>query len=193
MSKLRHMICLYKVGRVWGKGLKSPLKHEHLSSWWSSYSKFDRILYFRITTAAFKDLQRLVVISVFNLKPSHLLHSWTTTDSIINHSSWFSTSIIGNRQHTTDARAFLKASLEIVLFPITCFHHLKGLFQVLKPVCISWVKTLHCFHHMQDSPAQTGTPASKVGTSGTFCKRAMDKLKHIYQNIIFSYLGHDLK
>lgn len=170
MSKLRHMIRLYKVGRVRGRGLKSPLKHEHPSSWWSFYSKFHRILYFRITTAAFKDLQRFVVISVFNLKPSHLVHSWTTTDSSINHSPWFSTSITSNRQHATDARAFLKASLEIVLFPMTCFHHLKGLSQVLKPVCILWVKTLHSFHHMQDSPAQMGTPASKVGTSGAFCK-----------------------
>lgn len=97
ISKLRHMIHLYKVSRVSGKGLKSPLKHEYPSSWWSFYSKFHRIVYFRITTAAFKDLQRLV-ISLFNLKTFNLVDSWTATDSSINHSPRFSTSIIGNRQ-----------------------------------------------------------------------------------------------
>lgn len=164
------MIHLYKVSRVWRKGLKSPLKHEHPSSWWSFYSKSPRILYFRITTAAFKDLQRLAVISVFNLKPLHLVQlNWTTTDSSINHSPRFSTSIIGNSMKQMQ-ELFLKVSVEIVLFPITCFHHLKGLSQVLTPVCILWVKTLHSLHHMQDSPNQTGTPTSKVGASDTFCK-----------------------
>lgn len=170
ISKLRHMIHLYKVSRVQGKGLKTPLKHEHLSSWLSFYSKFHGILHFRFTTAVFKDLQRLVVISVFNLKTFYLVHSWTTTDSSINHSPRLSTSIIGNRQNAADVRAFLKVSVEIVLFPITYFHHLKGLSQVLKPVCISWVKTLHSSHHMQDSRDQMGTPTSQVGTSGAFCK-----------------------
>lgn len=193
ISKLRHMIHLYKVSRVQGKGMKSPLKHEHPSSWLSFYSKFHRILHFRVTIAVFKDLQRLVVISVFNLKTFHLIHSWTTTGSSINHSPRFSTSIIGNRQHAADVRALLKASVEIMLFPITCFHHLKVLSQVPKPVCISWVKTLHSSHQMQDSPDQMGTPTPQVGASDAFCKLAMDKFKHIYQNIKFSHLGHDLK
>lgn len=53
ISKLRHTIHVYKVSWVWWKGPKTPLKREHPSSWWSFYSKFHRILYFRITTAAF--------------------------------------------------------------------------------------------------------------------------------------------
>lgn len=126
ISKLRHVIHLYKVSRVWGKGLKSPLKHEHPSSWLSFYSKFHRVWYFRITTAASKDLQRFVFISVFNLKTFHLIHSWTTTDSSINHFPRFSISITDNRQNAADARALLKVSVEILLFPYHLFSPPEG-------------------------------------------------------------------
>lgn len=51
------------------------------------------------------------------LKTLHLEHSVTITDSSINHSLRFSTSIISNRQHAADARAFLEANAEVVLFP----------------------------------------------------------------------------
>lgn len=71
ISRLKHVIYLYRVGRVGGrteKPLETWVYLEHFSSWISFYSKFHRILHFKITTAAFKDLRRFVVISVFHLK-----------------------------------------------------------------------------------------------------------------------------
>lgn len=103
------------------------------------------------------------------LKTLHLEHSITITDSSINHSLRFSTSIISNRQHAADARAFLEANAEVVLFPYPfSSHHLEVRTEVLKPVCIPRITSLHSSHHTRDSPDQMVTTIWKVGTFRLF-------------------------
>lgn len=66
-----------------------------------------------------------------------------------------------------DERAFLEANAEVVLFPDPfSSHHLEVRTEVLKPVCIPRVTSLHSSHRTWDSPDQMVTTISKVGTSG---------------------------